>query len=79
MVVLLEEDQAERKSRRKLKNQTDTMTFSEGSLQLNTKLPFLYGTQSKNVSSFLYNFVIFSSFAVDGIDIGFATIIAAVV
>ncbi|XP_051266842.1 cytoplasmic dynein 2 intermediate chain 1 isoform X1 [Dicentrarchus labrax] len=43
MVVLLEEDQAERKSLRKLKSQTDTLSFSDGSLQLNTKLPFLYG------------------------------------
>uniref|UniRef100_A0A3Q1GT55 Dynein 2 intermediate chain 1 n=1 Tax=Acanthochromis polyacanthus TaxID=80966 RepID=A0A3Q1GT55_9TELE len=45
MVVLLEEDQAERKSLRKLKSQTDTLSFSDGSLQLNTKLPFLYGRQ----------------------------------
>ncbi|XP_070708871.1 cytoplasmic dynein 2 intermediate chain 1 isoform X1 [Pempheris klunzingeri] len=43
MVVLLEEDQAERKSLRKLKSQTDTLSFSDGSLQLNTKLSFLYG------------------------------------
>ncbi|XP_039983566.1 cytoplasmic dynein 2 intermediate chain 1 isoform X2 [Xiphias gladius] len=43
MVVLLEEDQAERKSLRKLRTQTDTLSFSDGSLQLNTKLPFLYG------------------------------------
>ncbi|XP_040921193.1 cytoplasmic dynein 2 intermediate chain 1 isoform X2 [Toxotes jaculatrix] len=42
MVVLLEEDQAERKSLRKLRTQTDTLSFSDGSLQLNTKLPFLY-------------------------------------
>ncbi|XP_042254869.1 cytoplasmic dynein 2 intermediate chain 1 isoform X2 [Thunnus maccoyii] len=45
MVVLLEEDQAERKSLRKLRTQTDTLSFSDGSLQLNTKLPFLYGRQ----------------------------------
>lgn len=44
MVVLLEEDQAERKSLRKLRTETDTLSFSDGSLQLNTKLPFLYGT-----------------------------------
>lgn len=44
MVVLLEEDQAERKSLRKPKSQADTLSFSDGSLQLNTKLPFLYGT-----------------------------------
>ncbi|XP_070784308.1 cytoplasmic dynein 2 intermediate chain 1 [Enoplosus armatus] len=43
MVVLLEEDLAERKSLRKLRSQTDTLSFSDGSLQLNTKLPFLYG------------------------------------
>ncbi|KAI3355322.1 hypothetical protein L3Q82_018175 [Scortum barcoo] len=43
MVVLLEEDQAERKSLRKPKSQADTLSFSDGSLQLNTKLPFLYG------------------------------------
>ncbi|XP_044033202.1 cytoplasmic dynein 2 intermediate chain 1 isoform X2 [Siniperca chuatsi] len=43
MVVLLEEDRAERKSLRKLRSQTDTLSFSDGSLQLNTKLPFLYG------------------------------------
>ncbi|XP_041823466.1 cytoplasmic dynein 2 intermediate chain 1 isoform X2 [Melanotaenia boesemani] len=45
MVVLLEEDQAERKSLRKLKTQTDSLSFSDGSLQLNTKLPFLHGRQ----------------------------------
>ncbi|KAK5601079.1 hypothetical protein CRENBAI_004525 [Crenichthys baileyi] len=45
MVVLLEEDQAERKSLRKLKTQTDSLSFSDGSLQLNTKLPFLLGRQ----------------------------------
>ncbi|XP_071382120.1 cytoplasmic dynein 2 intermediate chain 1 [Centroberyx affinis] len=43
MVVLLEEDRAERKSLRKLRTQTDTLSFSDGSLQINTKLPFLYG------------------------------------
>ncbi|XP_071341089.1 cytoplasmic dynein 2 intermediate chain 1 isoform X2 [Trachinotus anak] len=43
MVVLLEEVQAERNSLRKLRTQTDTLSFSDGSLQLNTKLPFLYG------------------------------------
>lgn len=44
MVVLLEEDQAERKSLKKPRSQTDTLSFSDGNLQLNTKLPFLYGT-----------------------------------
>uniref|UniRef100_UPI0037E9570D cytoplasmic dynein 2 intermediate chain 1 n=1 Tax=Semicossyphus pulcher TaxID=241346 RepID=UPI0037E9570D len=43
MAVLLEEDQAEKKSLRKLRSQTDALSFSDGSLQLNTKLPFLYG------------------------------------
>ncbi|XP_029001560.1 cytoplasmic dynein 2 intermediate chain 1 [Betta splendens] len=43
MVVLLEEDQAERRSLRKLGTQTEKLSFSEGSLQLNTKLPFLSG------------------------------------
>ncbi|XP_034416429.1 WD repeat-containing protein 60 isoform X3 [Cyclopterus lumpus] len=43
MVVLLEEDRAERKSLRKLRSQTDTPSFSDGSLQLNTNLSFLYG------------------------------------
>uniref|UniRef100_A0A3B5LVN5 Dynein 2 intermediate chain 1 n=1 Tax=Xiphophorus couchianus TaxID=32473 RepID=A0A3B5LVN5_9TELE len=45
MVVLLEEDQAEKKSLRKLKTQTDSLSFSDGSLQLNTKFPFLLGRQ----------------------------------
>ncbi|XP_062415042.1 cytoplasmic dynein 2 intermediate chain 1 isoform X2 [Pungitius pungitius] len=43
MVILLEEDRAERKSLRKLSSQTDTPSFSDGSLQLNTNLSFLYG------------------------------------
>lgn len=43
MIVLLEEDRAERNSIRKLKPQTDILSFSDGSLQLNTKLPFLSG------------------------------------
>lgn len=76
MVVLLEEDQAERKSLRKLGTQTDTLSFSEGSLQLNTKLPFLCGTQSKMFFFFLNNFVFYpfcSSL------IGFTRIIATVV
>ncbi|CAI5672986.1 unnamed protein product [Oreochromis niloticus] len=45
MVVLLEEDQAERKSLEKLSTQSDTLSFSDGSLQLNTELPFLYDRQ----------------------------------
>ncbi|KAM8822492.1 cytoplasmic dynein 2 intermediate chain 1 isoform 2-T2 [Spinachia spinachia] len=43
MVILLEEDRAVRKSPRKLSSQTDTPSFSDGSLQLNTKLSFLHG------------------------------------
>ncbi|XP_037550149.1 cytoplasmic dynein 2 intermediate chain 1 [Nematolebias whitei] len=45
MMVLLEEDQAERNSLRQLKVQTKSLLFSDGSLQLNTKLPFLLGRQ----------------------------------
>ncbi|XP_072234903.1 cytoplasmic dynein 2 intermediate chain 1 isoform X2 [Leuresthes tenuis] len=45
MVVLLEEDQAQRNSQRKLKTHKDSLSFSDGSLQLNTNLPFLYGRQ----------------------------------
>ena len=44
MVVLLEEDQAERKSLRELNTQTESLTFSSGSLQLSTKLSFLHGS-----------------------------------
>ncbi|KAK5849559.1 hypothetical protein PBY51_013885 [Eleginops maclovinus] len=43
MVVLLEEHRADRTSLKKLKSPADTMSFSDGSLLLNTKLPFLYG------------------------------------
>ncbi|XP_061569103.1 cytoplasmic dynein 2 intermediate chain 1 [Cololabis saira] len=49
MIVLLEEDQAERKSLRNLNTQTESLTFSSGSLQLNTKLAFLYGRQISTV------------------------------
>ncbi|XP_030611818.1 WD repeat-containing protein 60 isoform X2 [Archocentrus centrarchus] len=45
MVVLLEEDQAATKSLQKLSPQSDMQSFSDGRLQLNTKLPFLYGRQ----------------------------------
>lgn len=44
MMVLLEEEQAERKSLRKPRSQSHNLSFSDGSLQLNTRLPFLYGT-----------------------------------
>lgn len=50
-MVLLEEDQAARKSLRKLKVQTESLLFSDGSLQLNTKLPFLLGTRCNSQSS----------------------------
>nr|XP_029138074.1 WD repeat-containing protein 60 isoform X2 [Labrus bergylta] len=43
VVVLLEEDQAEKKSLRKLESPSGAPSFSDGSLQLNTKLSFLYG------------------------------------
>ncbi|XP_029384967.1 WD repeat-containing protein 60 isoform X3 [Echeneis naucrates] len=43
MVVLLEEAEAERQSLRNMRTQPDALSFSDGSLQLNTKLPFLYG------------------------------------
>lgn len=43
MVVLLEEEQAERKSLRRHGSSADTMSFSDGSSRLNTKIPFLYG------------------------------------
>uniref|UniRef100_A0A3Q0SFI8 WD repeat domain 60 n=1 Tax=Amphilophus citrinellus TaxID=61819 RepID=A0A3Q0SFI8_AMPCI len=45
MVVLLEEDQAAKKALQKLSPQSDMQSFSDGRLQLNTKLPFLYGRQ----------------------------------
>lgn len=43
MVVLLEEEQAERESLRRHGSPADTMSFSDGSSRLNTKIPFLYG------------------------------------
>ncbi|XP_062336024.1 cytoplasmic dynein 2 intermediate chain 1 isoform X1 [Osmerus eperlanus] len=44
VAVLLEEDRAERQSLKKLRSQADTLqSFSDGCLQLNTKLPFLHG------------------------------------
>ncbi|XP_077364814.1 cytoplasmic dynein 2 intermediate chain 1 isoform X2 [Festucalex cinctus] len=43
MVVLLEEDHAERSSFQGRATQTDALLFSDGSLQLNTDLPFLRG------------------------------------
>ncbi|XP_011606291.2 WD repeat-containing protein 60 [Takifugu rubripes] len=43
MAVLLEEEQAERESPRKHGSPADTMSFSDGSSRLNTKIPFLSG------------------------------------
>lgn len=43
-MVLLEEEQAERKSLQKPRSQSHNLSFSDGGLQLNTRLPFLYGT-----------------------------------
>lgn len=60
MVVLLEEDQAERKSLEKLSTQSDTLSFSDGSLQLITELPFLYGTKSNQRNSFSFCFLLVS-------------------
>ncbi|XP_022541084.2 cytoplasmic dynein 2 intermediate chain 1 isoform X2 [Astyanax mexicanus] len=46
MAVLLEENRAEnRNSVKQLHSQTDSLSFSEGCLHLNTKLPFLQGRQ----------------------------------
>lgn len=42
-MVLLEEEQAERESLRRHGSPADTMSFSDGSSRLNTKIPFLYG------------------------------------
>lgn len=44
MMVLLEEEQAERKSLWKPRSQSQNLSFSDSSLQLNTRLPFLHGT-----------------------------------
>ncbi|XP_072543263.1 cytoplasmic dynein 2 intermediate chain 1 isoform X2 [Salminus brasiliensis] len=45
MAVLLEENRAESNSVKKLHSQTDSLSFSEGTLHLNTKLLFLQGRQ----------------------------------
>ncbi|XP_052004513.1 cytoplasmic dynein 2 intermediate chain 1-like isoform X2 [Xyrauchen texanus] len=45
MAVLIEENMAESNSLRRLRSQTDALSFSDGCLQLNTKLPFLRGRQ----------------------------------
>uniref|UniRef100_A0AAV2L7J3 WD repeat-containing protein 60 n=1 Tax=Knipowitschia caucasica TaxID=637954 RepID=A0AAV2L7J3_KNICA len=43
MVMLLEEVQAGGRSLSKMKTQTEVLSFSDGSVQLNTNLPFLHG------------------------------------
>ncbi|XP_041922993.1 cytoplasmic dynein 2 intermediate chain 1 isoform X2 [Alosa sapidissima] len=45
MSVLLEEDRAEKHALTRLKSQSDSLSFSDGCLQLNTRLPFLHGRQ----------------------------------
>lgn len=43
MAVLIEENMAESNSVKRLRSQTDALSFSDGCIQLNTKLPFLHG------------------------------------
>ncbi|XP_058638150.1 cytoplasmic dynein 2 intermediate chain 1 isoform X2 [Onychostoma macrolepis] len=45
MAVLIEENMAESNSIRRLRSQTDALSFSDGCIQLDTKLPFLHGRQ----------------------------------
>ncbi|KAL1006793.1 hypothetical protein UPYG_G00077180 [Umbra pygmaea] len=45
VAVLLEEQRAERGSLERRKTQADALSFSDGCLQLNTKLPFLHDRQ----------------------------------
>ncbi|XP_051755889.1 cytoplasmic dynein 2 intermediate chain 1 isoform X2 [Ctenopharyngodon idella] len=45
MAVLIEENMAESNSVRRLRSQTDALSFSDGCIQLNAKLPFLHGRQ----------------------------------
>ncbi|XP_026071354.1 WD repeat-containing protein 60 isoform X1 [Carassius auratus] len=45
MAVLIEENMAESNSVKRLRSQTDALSFSDGCIQLNTKLPFLHGRQ----------------------------------
>lgn len=51
MVVLLEEEQAERESLRRHGSPADTMSFSDGSSRLNTKMPFLHGRSISQVQA----------------------------
>ncbi|KAJ8419128.1 hypothetical protein AAFF_G00006270 [Aldrovandia affinis] len=50
VAVLLEEDRAEKHSLRKLKSQADSLSCSDGCLQLNTKLAFLHGREVSLIS-----------------------------
>ncbi|XP_024910236.1 WD repeat-containing protein 60 isoform X2 [Cynoglossus semilaevis] len=43
VVILLEDDEAERTSLRNLQSQSPKLSFSDGGVQLNTQLPFLCG------------------------------------
>jgi len=43
MAVLIEENMTESNSARRLRSQTDALSFSDGCIQLNAKLPFLHG------------------------------------
>lgn len=43
MAVLIEENMVESNSVRRLRSQTDALSFSDGCIQLNAKLPFLHG------------------------------------
>ncbi|KAG1960442.1 WD repeat-containing protein [Pimephales promelas] len=45
MAVLIEENMTESNSARRLRSQTDALSFSDGCIQLNAKLPFLHGRQ----------------------------------
>ncbi|XP_062377654.1 cytoplasmic dynein 2 intermediate chain 1 isoform X2 [Sardina pilchardus] len=45
MSVLLEEDRAQKHALTRLKSQSDSLSFSDGCLQLNTRLSFLHGRQ----------------------------------
>ncbi|KAG7488437.1 hypothetical protein MATL_G00034530 [Megalops atlanticus] len=50
VAVLLEEDRAEKHSLRQLKSHADSLSFSDGCLELNTKLPFLHGREVSLIS-----------------------------
>lgn len=46
--MLIEENNAESNSLRRLRSQTDAFSFSDGCLQLNTRLPFLHGNRTSS-------------------------------